>query len=74
MSFHLSFNRALLDPTGPHWLDDASDVSCKDGTRQHSVDDPRLSCSSVPTRERPLVPEADDQVVLVFLAGDRRLG
>jgi hypothetical protein len=57
---------------GAHWLDDASDVSCKNSNRQHAVDDPRLSCNSVPTRERPLVPEADDRVVLVFLACDRR--
>ncbi|MDF2743821.1 MAG: hypothetical protein K0S88_5198 [Actinomycetia bacterium] len=29
--------------TGPHWLDTASDLTCKDSTRQHAVDDPRLS-------------------------------
>ena len=44
MSFPLSFHLALLGPTGAHWLDDRSDVSCQDGTRQHAVDDPRLSC------------------------------
>jgi hypothetical protein len=40
MSFHL----ALLDPTGAYWLDDPSDLSCKESTGQHAVDYPRLSC------------------------------
>jgi hypothetical protein len=31
-------------PTGAHWLDDPSDLSCQDSTRQHLVDDPLLSC------------------------------
>jgi hypothetical protein len=44
MSFSVSFHPALLGPTGAHWLDDAPDVSRKDSTRQHAVDDPRLSC------------------------------
>jgi hypothetical protein len=44
MSFCLSFHQALLGRTGAHWLDDPPDVSCKDSTRQHAVDDPRLSC------------------------------
>jgi hypothetical protein len=44
MSFCLSFHLALLGPTGAHWLDDPSDTSCKDSTRQHPVDDVRLSC------------------------------
>jgi hypothetical protein len=44
MSFSLSFHQALLGLTGAHWLDDLSDVSCKDSTRQHAVDDPLLSC------------------------------
>jgi hypothetical protein len=30
MSFWLSFHQALLGPTGPHQLDDPSDLSCKD--------------------------------------------
>jgi hypothetical protein len=56
-------------------MDDPHDLSCQDSTGQHAVDDPRLSCNSVPSRERPLVPEADDRVVLAFLACDhRRLG
>jgi hypothetical protein len=29
---------------GAHQLDDLPDVSCKDSTRQHAVDGPRLSC------------------------------
>jgi hypothetical protein len=44
MSFSLSFHQALLGLTGAHWLDDLADVSCKDSTRQHAVDDPLLSC------------------------------
>jgi hypothetical protein len=44
MSFRLSFHQALPGPTGAHWLDDASDVSCKDSTGQHSTDGWPLSC------------------------------
>jgi hypothetical protein len=44
MSFHLSFHPASLGPTGAHWLDDPSDLSCKEDTGQHAVDDPLLSC------------------------------
>jgi len=44
MSFFLSFHLGLLGPTGAHWLDDPSDLTCKDSTGQHAVDDPRLSC------------------------------
>src|SRR5512132_552878 len=40
----MSFRQPLLGPTGAHWLDDPPVVSCKDSTRQHAVDDPRLSC------------------------------
>ena len=43
-SFRQSFHQALLGPTGVHWLDDPPDVSCKDRTRQHAVDDPLVSC------------------------------
>jgi hypothetical protein len=43
MSFHL----APLGLTGAHWLDDPSDLSCKDSTRQHATDDPRLSCKQL---------------------------
>ena len=35
MSFCLSFHLALLDRTGAHWLDDLSDVTCKETTGQH---------------------------------------
>lgn len=48
MSFPLSFHLALLGPTGAYWLDTASDLSCKDSTRQHVVDDSRLSCNPLP--------------------------
>ena len=72
LSFRLSFRQALLGHTGAHWLDEPPDVSCKDSTRQYAVDGPLLSCNSVPTWERPVVPEADDRVVLAFLACDRR--
>jgi hypothetical protein len=44
MSFRLSFHLALLGPTGAYWLDDPSDLSCKQSTRQYAVDDPLLSC------------------------------
>jgi hypothetical protein len=40
MSFRLSFHLPPLGPTGAHWLDDLPDPTCKDSTRQHSVDDP----------------------------------
>jgi hypothetical protein len=42
MSFSLSFHQPLLGPTGAHWLDDASDLSCTDSMRQYAVDDPLL--------------------------------
>ena len=35
---------------GAHWLDDPSDPSCKNSTRQHTVDGPRLSCNLLPYR------------------------
>jgi hypothetical protein len=34
--------------TGPHWLDDAPDLSCQDSTQEHAVDDPLLSCNPLP--------------------------
>jgi hypothetical protein len=40
MSFSVSFHPALLGPTGAHWLDDPTDLNCKDTTGQHAVDDP----------------------------------
>jgi hypothetical protein len=43
-SFSQSFHLALLGPTGAIWLDDPPDLTCKDSTRQHPVDDPLLSC------------------------------
>jgi hypothetical protein len=46
-SFCLSFHQGLLRPTGAHWLDSPTDLSCKESTRQHAVDDPRLSCNLV---------------------------
>jgi hypothetical protein len=42
MSFPLSFHQGLLGPTGAYWLDDPSDVSCKNRTGQYAVDDSRL--------------------------------
>ncbi len=38
MSFCLSFHLPVLGPTGPHWLDDPPDPTCKDSTRQYAVD------------------------------------
>ena len=48
LSFQLSFHLALLEPTGAYWLDDLPDVSCQDGTGQHSVDGWPLSCKQWP--------------------------
>jgi hypothetical protein len=48
MSFRLSFHQAPLGPSGAHWLDDPSDLTCKDSTQHHPVDDPLLSCKQVP--------------------------
>jgi hypothetical protein len=48
MSFRMSFHLAPLGLTGAHWLDDPSDLSCKDSTGQHAIDDPRLSCKQQP--------------------------
>ena len=45
MSFCLSFHLAVLRLTGAYWLDDPSDVSCKQDTGQHAVDGPLLSCN-----------------------------
>jgi hypothetical protein len=45
MSFRLSFHQALLGPSGAYLLDDPPDVTCKESTRQHVVDGPRLSCN-----------------------------
>jgi hypothetical protein len=44
MSFQLSFHLAPLGPSGAYWLDDPSDLTSMDSTRQHAVDDPLLSC------------------------------
>jgi len=53
MSFCLSFHLALLGPTAAHWLDDPSDLTCKDSTRQHAVDDPLLSCNPLLVASEP---------------------
>jgi hypothetical protein len=47
MSFRLSFHQAPLGPSGAHWLDDPSDLTCKDSTQHHPVDDPLLSCKQL---------------------------
>jgi hypothetical protein len=53
MSFPLSFHPALLGPTGAHWLDDPSDLSCQDRTQQYPVDGWPLSCNPLrATRDR----------------------
>jgi hypothetical protein len=44
MSFPMSFHQAVLRPSGAYWLDDSSDLSCKESTRQYAVDGSRLSC------------------------------
>jgi hypothetical protein len=43
----MSFHQASLGPTGAHWLDDPSELSCQDSTGQHAVDDPLLSCKQL---------------------------
>jgi hypothetical protein len=53
MSFCLSFHLALLGPTGAHWLDDPSDVSCQDSTGQYAVDGWPLSCKQQVPRSSP---------------------
>lgn len=53
MSFRLSFHLTLLVPTGAHWLDGPSDLSCNETTRQHAVDGSPLSCNPLPCQERP---------------------
>ena len=42
-----TFHLGLLGPTGAHWLDGPPDLTCKDSTRQHSVDDPLMSCKQL---------------------------
>jgi hypothetical protein len=48
MSFCLSFHQGLLRPTGGDQLDGPLDgpldLSCKESTRQHALDDTLLSC------------------------------
>ena|SRR5215207_2914325 len=44
MSFCLSFHQGLLGPTGAHWRDDPSDLTCRDSTQQYSTDGCPLSC------------------------------
>jgi len=55
MSFRMSFHLAPLGLTGAHWLDDPSDLSCKDSTGQHATDDPRLSCNQLRLSPAPLL-------------------
>jgi len=43
-SFHWSFHHGLPATTGVHWLDEAPDLTCQDGTRQHSPGGCPLSC------------------------------
>jgi hypothetical protein len=43
-SFRWSFHQPPLGTTAAHLLDDPPNLSSKDSTRQHTVDDPRLSC------------------------------
>jgi hypothetical protein len=75
MSFSLSFHQPLLGLSGAHWLDDPSDASCKDSTRQHAVDDPQLSCkqqvggSSPPASSQRCRSKACDTRRLTCLTG-----
>jgi hypothetical protein len=46
-SFSQSFHQPQRDATGAHQLDDASNLSCKDDTRQYPADGLLLSCNRV---------------------------
>jgi hypothetical protein len=35
---HSECNSAISSPSGAHWLDDSSDLTCKDGTQQYPLD------------------------------------
>ena len=57
---------------GAHWLDDPSNLSCKESTRQYAVDDPLLSCKQpIPVRVRAPAPPTAllRAVVLGFARG-----
>jgi hypothetical protein len=54
----------LLGPTGTRSLDDPPDLSCKDSTRQHAVDDPRLSCKQAHPPDRAAAENAIQPKVL----------
>jgi integrase len=75
VSFWLSFHQALLGHTGAQWLDGPFDLSCKERTRQHSVDEPRLSCNQqVPRchsapRGQPAPVVQDSGLVFTWLDG-----
>ena len=56
----MSFHQALLGPTGAYWLDDLSDVSFKESTRQYAVDDSLLSRKQQVGLESPNSSEIDD--------------
>jgi hypothetical protein len=55
MSFCLSFHQALLGLSGAHWLDDPSDLACKDSTRESPLDGWPLSCKQQPLAEWALL-------------------
>jgi hypothetical protein len=55
MSFSVSFHQALLSLSGAHWLDDPSDLTCKETTREHSADGWPLSCKQQPLAEWALL-------------------
>jgi hypothetical protein len=81
MSFCWSFHLASLATTGPHWLDDPPDLSCKQNTRQHAVDGCPLSCKQpvpvpirAPARTKALVKATVLCCALVKLGGHATLG
>jgi hypothetical protein len=53
MSFRLSYHQARLAASGAHWLDGSPNLSCQDSTRQHALDDSRLSCKQQVGFESP---------------------
>ena len=46
---------SVLGPTGAHWLDNPPELTGKDSTPQHAVDDPLLSCNRLRLSPAPLL-------------------
>jgi hypothetical protein len=53
----MSFREALLGATGSYWLDDPSDVGCRERMGQHAVDVCPLFCNLLPRQKRLPTPK-----------------